>query len=325
MTTLRKQLGATAIVTVSGRGHRWALRPDRSPTEAPPLSTNVADDGLRRDDIVADVLASFDAGTPLVTLTGPGGAGKTRIAQRVAALRGREQACWFVMLAPARDMAQFWAAVAGVLGLGEWRGAAARAGARGSRRALHSAVLDNLEHLPDAAEAVASLHATCPRVQWLVTSRTLLHVLAERVQRVPPLGEEAATELFRCCVGRRWATAERGRARDRVAGLLLTRLAATRASSSPPRACARSARPRSPPAWGSGSHCSRRPGRCAERYKTLRDTISSCSHGPVRRAQALFRRLGVFVGWAWSLEAARPLTSNPSEPSTAWNCCSITT
>ena len=63
------------------------------------------------------MLASLDAGTPVVTLTGPGGAGKTRIAQRVTALRGREQACWFVMLAPARDMAQFWAAVAGMTGL----------------------------------------------------------------------------------------------------------------------------------------------------------------------------------------------------------------
>jgi predicted ATPase/DNA-binding winged helix-turn-helix (wHTH) protein len=310
--TLRKLLGADAIVTVSGRGYRWTLRPDDSAAAAPALPAPGADDGLLgQDGIVAEVLALFDAGTPLVTLTGPGGAGKTRIAQRIAAVRGRELACWFVMLAPARDVAQFWAALAGVLGVQESGATPLPDLVRAwlaPRRAL--VVLDNLEHLPEVAGAVVSLCAACPRVQWLATSRTVLHVTAEQVQRVPPLADEAAAELF----ARRAAGAGRPLADDERAiasqvcrqldGLpLAIELAAARLRVLSPAALAARLGQRLALLKGG-------PADAPDRQKTLRDTIAWSHDLLPPEAQSLFRRLGVFVG-GWSLEAAEAIDDEP--------------
>jgi predicted ATPase len=312
--TLRKLLGAHAIATVSGRGYRWTCVPDEAPAAAAPRPAVARDDGLLgRDDMVADVLAAFDAGTPLVTLTGTGGAGKTRIAQRVAALRGREQACWFVMLAPARNITQFWAAVAGVLGVQE-SGATPLPDLVRSWLAPRQAlvVLDNLEHLPDAAEAVTSLRATCPRVQWLVTSRTVLHVAAERVQRVPPLADGAATELFGRCAagaGRPLADDERAIASQvcrQLDGLpLAIELAAARLRVLSPAALAARLDQRLRLLKGG-------PADAPDRHKTLRDTIAWSHDLLPPGVQSLFRRLGVFVG-GWSLEAAEAIDDESTQ------------
>lgn len=312
--TLRKLLGNSAIVTVSGRGYRWTLPVDERHAAAVPRLENAVDDGLLgRDDIVAEVLSAVGDGRPLVTLTGPGGAGKTRIAQRVAALHGRERACWFVMLAPARDMAQFWAALAGVLGVQE-SGATPLSDLVRAWLAPREAlvVLDNLEHLPDAADAVTSLRAACPRVQWLVTSRTVLHVAAERVQRVPPLADDAATELF----GRRAASAGRPLADNERAiasqvcrqldGLpLAIELAAARLRVLSPAALAARLGQRLALLKGG-------PTDAPDRHKTLRDTIGWSHDLLPPEAQALFRRLGVFVG-GWSLEAAEAIDGGSSQ------------
>lgn len=312
--TLRKLLGANAIVTVSGRGYRWTHQPGEVVAEGAPRQLDATQDGLLgRDDVVAEVLAAFDSGTPLITLTGPGGAGKTRISQRVAALRGREHACWFVMLAPARDMAQFWAAVAGVLGVQESGAAPLPDLVRAwlaPREAL--VVLDNLEHLPRAADAVVSLRAACPRAQWLVTSRTLLHVVGEHVRRVPPLADDAATELF----ARRAADAGRPLVEDerpmvtqicrQLDGLpLAIELAAARLRVLSPAVL--SARLGQRLALLRGG-----PTDAPDRHKALRDTIAWSYDLLPPAAQTLFRRLGVFVG-GWSLEAAEAIDDDPSQ------------
>ena len=129
-------------------------------------------------------------GTGLLTLTGPGGVGKTHLALRVAAdLRGHfPDGVLFVALAPLRDPALVPGALAQVLGGHEVADRPlpeALAVALGDRRPL--AVLDNCEHLPAAMPLVADLLAACPGLQVLATSRAPLRLSAEREYPVPPL------------------------------------------------------------------------------------------------------------------------------------------
>jgi non-specific serine/threonine protein kinase len=129
-------------------------------------------------------------GVRLVTLTGPGGVGKTRLAARVAAdVRDlAPDGLYGVPLAPLRDAVLVPMAIAQVLDLRE------RANQPlvelinhrlFDRRAL--LVLDNFEHVLGAAGLVAQLLAACPRLKVLVTSRAALHVGGEREYAVPPL------------------------------------------------------------------------------------------------------------------------------------------
>ena len=86
---LRKLFGNSAIVTVSGRGFRWTLAPSNEVgTTAATLPVLAGDSLLGRDDLLAQAAALLGAGHRVVTLTGPGGAGKTRVAQRLAAVLG---------------------------------------------------------------------------------------------------------------------------------------------------------------------------------------------------------------------------------------------
>jgi predicted ATPase len=128
----------------------------------------------------------------LVTLTGAGGTGKTRLALEAAArLLGCSafpDGVYFVALAALGDSALVAPTIAHALGVSE---AAARpldtaiiAHLR-SRRIL--LILDNLEHLPSASLLVATLLEHCPRLRVLVTSRVPLHVYGEREVPVPPL------------------------------------------------------------------------------------------------------------------------------------------
>jgi predicted ATPase/DNA-binding winged helix-turn-helix (wHTH) protein len=307
--TLRKWLGNSAIVTVSGRGYRWTLPPSDTAAAPPAAWPAAAGDGLvGRDSLLAQAMACLDGGHRVVTLTGPGGAGKTRVAQRIAALRGERLPCWFVMLAPAPDMAQFWAALAAVLGVQE-SGATPLPELVRSWLAPRAAllVLDNLEHLAGAGEAVAALRAACPQLQFLATSRTLLHVADEQVLRVPPLAAVDASALFvrrAADAGRPVSCADEldlvPSICERLDGLpLAIELAASRLRVLSPAALATRLQQRLPLLKGG-------PRDAPARQQTLRDTIG-WSHDLLPPAQqALFRRLGVFVG-GWSLEAAEAI------------------
>jgi len=126
----------------------------------------------------------------VLTLTGPGGVGKTRLALRVAAELGEvfPDGVGFVSLAPIADPALVPATIARALGLrdsGDRDPVAALTSHLGAGAYL--LVLDNFEQILAAAPVVADLLAACPRLTVLVTSREILHLYGEQAYLVPPL------------------------------------------------------------------------------------------------------------------------------------------
>jgi DNA-binding CsgD family transcriptional regulator len=129
-------------------------------------------------------------GVRLVTLTGPGGVGKTRLAIRVARAIARDfpDGVWFVALAAIRDPALVAGAIEQPLGV---RASGARTVDGGLREFLRDRrallVLDNFEHLLDAGPLVADLLAACVDLTVLATSREVLRLSGEFSVAVPPL------------------------------------------------------------------------------------------------------------------------------------------
>src|SRR5215208_3076024 len=125
-----------------------------------------------------------------VTLTGPGGTGKTRLAQSVAADslgRYRDGVC-FVDLSPLTDPALVMPSIATALGVREIVGESLRAAvSRYLRDRQLLLVLDNCEQVLEAASDFAALLASCPDLVILATSREPLHIRAEREVAVAPL------------------------------------------------------------------------------------------------------------------------------------------
>ncbi|MBV9359506.1 MAG: AAA family ATPase [Chloroflexi bacterium] len=136
----------------------------------------------------------------LLTLVGPGGVGKTRLALRTAASLDQEYAhgTWLVELAPVADPAGVAAAVAAALGVRErpgWSVLATLKSVLRSRQLL--LVLDNCEHVVQAAaDLAASLLQSCHDVSVLATSRQPLGVSGEVLYQVPPLPVPARDEPF---------------------------------------------------------------------------------------------------------------------------------
>ena len=145
---------------------------------------------IGRDGPVREVAGLLE-GYRLVTVTGPGGAGKTRLAGQVARrVAGRfTDGVWLAELAMVRDPAQVAPAVAAALGVREQPGVPAEeALARVLAGQQLLLVLDNCEHvIGAAAQLCAGLLAACDDVRVLATSRELLAVAGEARYRLAPL------------------------------------------------------------------------------------------------------------------------------------------
>lgn len=157
----------------------------------------------------ADLAAVIDLvrqpDTQLVTLSGLGGTGKTRLALEAAStLQDEFEGTYFVDLAPIQDERLVGSAIAEVLGVRETRErsiAETIAEAVGDRPTL--LLLDNFEQVQEAAPTIAEILHLAPTLKMLTTSRVLLRVRGEREYPVPPLGlpsgadaDSAAVQLF---------------------------------------------------------------------------------------------------------------------------------
>ncbi|GAA2213533.1 BTAD domain-containing putative transcriptional regulator [Nonomuraea monospora] len=175
--------------------HRELLNTPSSP--APSQLTSF----VGRDDEMAEITELLRVAR-LVTLTGPGGVGKTRLSVELAATADGE-VC-FAELASLRDGTGLTQTLLNALGLRQ-NGLQLADGPRTPLDRLVSAlsdrplllVLDNCEHLvDDVAALVARLLATGPRLRVLATSREPLGIIGEHIRQVRPLNGEAAARLF---------------------------------------------------------------------------------------------------------------------------------
>jgi len=126
----------------------------------------------------------------LLTLSGAGGVGKTRLALRVAgtAAATYSDGVLFVPLTPLRNAEHVVSAIAGALDLPETQGQTLHETVQNVLRPRHLLLLlDNFEHLLGAARFLTELLASCPRLTILVTSREPLHLSGEHEFVVPPL------------------------------------------------------------------------------------------------------------------------------------------
>nr|WSW58918.1 winged helix-turn-helix domain-containing protein [Streptomyces sp. NBC_00998] len=184
--------------------HRELLSADPAPAPTAPPAQLTAFVGRAGE--VAEV-AGLLRTARLVTLTGPGGVGKTRLSVEVAGAAGTgaapDEVC-FVELAPLRDGAGLPQALLSALGL---RTAGLSTGDSGQTpvdrliAALSDRmvllVLDNCEHVVDEIAALAArLLAACPRLRVLATSREPLGIIGESLWPVRPLDGDAAVRLF---------------------------------------------------------------------------------------------------------------------------------
>jgi predicted ATPase/DNA-binding CsgD family transcriptional regulator len=175
-----------------------AVEPDRATAAAGRNGARTAlTSFIGREQERADLAAAL-AVNRVVTAVGPGGVGKTRLAQAVAADLDPVHAdgAWFVDLVPVTDPSMVAAAVSDALGLGEQRSRAPIDTVLGwlTERQVFL-VLDNCEHVVDGVVAfVERLLARCPRVTVLATSRARLLVPYEWVFAVPGLSVAAAAD-----------------------------------------------------------------------------------------------------------------------------------
>src|SRR5690242_17098728 len=136
---------------------------------------------LGRERELTDVVDLLD-GARLLTLTGPGGTGKTRLALQAAGLAAEAypDGVWWVPLAPLRDPQLVLSTAAQALGAKN--GVADHIGDKAMLL-----LLDNFEQVVEAAPSVSELLGSCPKLRLLVTSREPLHVSGEQEYAVAPL------------------------------------------------------------------------------------------------------------------------------------------
>jgi predicted ATPase len=200
VSALRKVLGSHAVSTIPGRGYRFTLEPEPAPARARrhnlPAQLNRFIGRERDLELVTTLLES----ARLLTLTGPGGTGKTRLSLQYARLDAEAYAdgVWLVELATVAGGREVPQALGFALGVAEDPSRtmleAIQAHVRDRRMLL---VLDNCEHvLAVTAEIAKQLLAVAPELKILASSREPLRVAGEKVYAVPTLDAEEAVRLF---------------------------------------------------------------------------------------------------------------------------------
>lgn len=173
---------------LEGKGERFASLPSNLPDPAAPLVGRAAD--------LAE-LAGLARGHRVITITGPGGVGKTRILAELGRLLAPEflDGVAFVALADVTDPAGFLPAVAQALDVKEAGGRTLGDGVIaliGDRKAL--LLLDNFEQIVPAAPEVAGLARRCLGLRIVITSRMPLRIAAEREYQLGPLALPPASD-----------------------------------------------------------------------------------------------------------------------------------
>jgi predicted ATPase len=343
---LRKVLGAGAIATIPGRGYRFTMEGGESPLhlrlgEAPARSADEGRVAPRRSNLPAaweslvgrghdvTLLAEEFRLHRLVSIVGPGGVGKTRLAQEVARNLSAEgsfsDGIWWVDLASVSSASGMTRAIASAanLKLGE-ESAGSLAAAVGERQLM--LVLDNCEHLaPDVAAFAHELLRQAPQVALLATSQVALKVSGEQQFRleplpVPPPGADlAAARQFgalELLERRARASSKRYEVTERTLPLaielcrhldgnaLAIEMVATRLPSLGLDAVL--ARLGDRFAWMRGAVDA------PQRQQSLAATLEWSYSLLDPREQEVLRRLSVFSG-SFSLESARRVSANPEE------------
>jgi predicted ATPase/class 3 adenylate cyclase len=195
-----KDMGEHRLKDLSRPQRLYELTIDGLTNEFPPLktlggrATNLPAQPNRligrREELANIARAVRGRGTRLVTLVGPGGTGKTRLALHAAAELADEfaEGVFVVFLASLQESALVLDAIANTLGLRPRAGETVEdtlVSYLAERNVL--LLLDNFEHLLGAAPAVSRMLATAPRLSLLVTTREPLHVTGERVFDIGPL------------------------------------------------------------------------------------------------------------------------------------------
>ena len=198
VSTLRKILGNQAIATLPGKGYRFTLSPDGdgaagAAAAAPKHNLPAGLNSFIGRDAETVQLRELLGRARLVTLTGAGGTGKSRLSVHLAAAMLAEfpDGAWRVELAATQDDRLVGLAVASALGVQE----SELAGRLAGRRLL--LILDNCEHLlRGCADTTRGLLESHPGLRVLATSREPMHLAGESAYRVQPLPRANAIELF---------------------------------------------------------------------------------------------------------------------------------
>ncbi|MGI8792103.1 MAG: ATP-binding protein [Acidimicrobiales bacterium] len=186
----------------------FEVRYEGAPVEFPPLRTALAATAgnlpLSHEPLFGraeelESIAAALATRPLVTLTGPGGVGKTRLSLEAGSRvdeRSHRDGIWLIELAPLAADADIYATVASTLSI-QTEGRRSLADAVPAALATRDSllVLDNAEHVLDSVREFARrIVSSCPHIQLLVTSREGLGVTGEQVIRVPPLATDSSED-----------------------------------------------------------------------------------------------------------------------------------
>jgi predicted ATPase/class 3 adenylate cyclase/Tfp pilus assembly protein PilF len=306
-----------------------ALSPLQPATTAPPH--NLQEDATpfigREREIEQAMILMGDPHTRLVTLTGTGGSGKTRLAIQIGRnlLEHFEDGVFFCELAPLTDPSIVPSAIAQVLDIKERPGGDIFATLLAELRDRHHLlILDNFEHLMEAAGIVSTLLDSCRHLHVIVTSRTPLHLAWEHEFAVPPLAipdlqhlpdvlalsrlESVALFLSRARAARSDFHLTEENAPfiadivSRLDGLpLAIELAAARIKVLPPRTLLQHLSSRLKLLTGGARDRH-------SRHHTLRSTIDWSYSLLADEEKILFARISVFAG-GWTLESAEAVCS----------------